>query len=412
MIYFTNSQLKAQYGVSYAAINRWIKTAKEGKNNLMLYEEGGKSRIANTSKNELILKKLVAEGKKYLNSNVRKVIRPQEKFYELYSRKQILDIIKNLDIHQEVPLKYGYFERGAKYWDDYANRLWNEENLNFLNANVALLKANFSNINSYLKGCEQVNVIDVGSGNGLATKDFLGYLVNQEHLKVKYIALDISADLLKIVERNVNQWFGDKIEFEACNRDMTFERFDDIISSEIIGESSVMTRNIVLLLGGTLTNLRSPNEALNVIYNSMDKSDLVLFTNKLDSEASRRYFDFTSSEEDRKLATLYRVIIDMLNIDESLYDIESGYDDKIRQRFIRIRLKVAISLEFIFKEGKRVVDFNSGDTILLWRYWHKSATEVFDQFQENGFTLLHSSLDVNREYLFTASAINIKNELE
>lgn len=414
MIYFTNSQLKSQYGVSYAAINRWIRSAKEGKNGLTLYEEGEKPLIANTSKNELIMKKLVAEGKKYLNTNARKVIRPQEKFYELYSRKQILDIIKSLDIHHEVPSKYGYSERGAKYWDDYTNRLWNEEAPNFLKVTNELLKINFCNINLYLKGCEKVNVVDIGSGNGLAAKEFLECLLAQKHFETKYTALDFSADLLKIVESNIERWFSDKIEFETCNRDMAFELFDDVvsISSDAVDGNIKNARNILLLLGGTLLNFRSQDEVLRVIYNSMDKNDLLIYITKLDSGVSRRHFDFSSSDEDRKLSIGERVIIDMLNIDESLYDIESGYDEKSRQRFIRIRLKIAISLEFSFKEGKRVVNFNSGDTILLWRAKHQSATEVFGQFQANGFTLLHSSLDINREYLFTASAIDIKNELE
>src|SRR6185369_6229936 len=123
----------------------------------------------------------------------------------------------------------------------------------------------------------------------------------------------------------------------------------------------------------------------------MNRNDLLIYNLKLDNEATRRYFDFGISAERTPLDAQAKLLVDTLNIDESFYDVEMGYDPERRERYIRIRLKVALTIKFAFEKGERLIEFNKNDTILLWRYWHQNAHEVTAQLERNGFDTLQTS---------------------
>jgi uncharacterized SAM-dependent methyltransferase len=99
------------------------------------------------------------------------------------------------------------------------------------------------------------------------------------------------------------------------------------------------------------------------------------------------------------------MLVDLLNIDESLYEVEMGYDDQQRERYMRIRLKVALAITFSLEKGDRVIEFNKNDTILVWRYWHQSAQEVMMQLARNDFYVLQTSQTENQEYMLTISRV-------
>jgi uncharacterized SAM-dependent methyltransferase len=99
----------------------------------------------------------------------------------------------------------------------------------------------------------------------------------------------------------------------------------------------------------------------------------------------------------------------MLNIDESSYVVEMGYDEKQRQRFMKIRLKTAISVEFVLDGRERRVDLAKDDSILVWRAWHRTGPETIDQFDENGFNMLHASETTDHDYVLMISEIMTDN---
>lgn len=403
MQYFKNSQLKKQYSISYTAINNWIRAAKAGKLDLQLYDEADKSFIIDTTKNRLVIEDLVARGKKFKNTRSLKIVSPKPDFYKLYSRKQIFDIITNIDIHREIPRQYNYFDKGAEYWDAYAERMATEESPNNLNSTVELLSLNLKNIERQIEGKRWVNVIDIGPGNGLPVKELLGHLLDRGVL-ARYIAIDISKKMLEIAERNIKTWFDGAVQFEGYVRDINFERFDDLLAEETIMHDAVSRANLVLLLGSTLANFRTPADALKVIYSSIGRNDLLLYSVKLDSEASRHFFDFNTPGVNA-LPLNHRLIFDLLNIDDSFFWVETGYSEQTRERFIKARFKTAISIRFDFEHGERQIDLNKNDSILLWRAWHDNALSIIDQFTNVGFALLLASVARNREYMLLGSAI-------
>jgi L-histidine N-alpha-methyltransferase len=400
MKYFKNTELAKLYHVSEKSVRNWIEAAETGKIDLQLFDKNGKNYIANTSKNTLLIEKQVEKGKKFKNTRGLKTIVPDRKFYETYSPKQIFDIIANLKIHHEMPLHYTYVDGGADFWDKYAFRLVDEEAPNLLTSTVDLLEGNFDQLKKLI-GNRKVNIIDLGPGNGLPVRNLLNHLLDQNQLN-RYVAIDVSKNMLQIAKDHITSWFDKKVKFEGYIRDFSHERFDDIIASE---RSNDMPLNLVLLLGGTLCNFRSPELSLQAINNSLGIDDLLIYTSKLDTPNSRRYFDFNITAGGQGLAPRHKLPFDLMGIDESFYSVEQLFDEAKLARFITIKPNVDFSIEFRIGEATRKIELLKNEPILVWRYWHQNITDVIEQFDQNGFDLMQVSRSKDLEFLMVTATI-------
>lgn len=404
MKYFKNTELAKMHRVSEKAVRNWIIAAQQAKIDLLLFEENGRPYIANTPQNTALIEKLVEKGKKYKNGRVAKVIHPTQKFYNTLTTKQILDIISGITIHHEIPLQYNYIDGGADFWDKYASRLATEDVPNILTSSVKLIEFNLDDLDRLLESHKKVNVIDLGPGNGIPVKNLLSHLLEQGRLN-RYIGIDISNDILKITEQHIHQWFGDRVNFEGYARDFSTERFDDLFVDDYASDEEDMPINLVLLLSGTICNFRSPAQALQVIYNSLGPKDLFLYTTKLDTPSTRLYFDLGLESKPRPQDFLFHFILDMLNLDESLYELDQIFDTQKRARSITLRPKVDLTIKFKFPKGERTVELNKNESILLWRYWHFSALDVINQFDATGFSLMQATKALNQESMLLISRI-------
>jgi uncharacterized SAM-dependent methyltransferase len=402
--YFKNTELAKLYNVSEKSVRNWIDAAEAGKLDLRLHDENGKKYIANNSQNTFLVEQLVQKGKKYKNTRGYKVIHPTQKFYDLYTTKQIFDIISSVDIYREIPLQYSYFNSGAERWDQYVKRLMDETTPNSLTNTIDLLNLNLEYFDTLLEPYSKINFVDIGVGNAMPVRPLLEHFRKTGKLK-RYIGLDISRELLGIAEQNLRNWFGDDFPVETYVRDINYERFDDLLVGESFGPESSTTANVALFLGGTLNNFRRPDHPLTTIHDSMGKRDLLLFTKKLDTERSRRYFDFTAPGN-----LEFDLVLRLLNVDSSYYTIEQFFDENKMARQIQVRFNVAISIEFELDGNKCRLDLNKGDSVLIGRARHQSAIETIKQFDENGFELLQASRSKDQDYLLTLSKVKINRQ--
>lgn len=409
MSHFLHNELTEVYHVSLKTIHNWIDAAKRGRIGLELLEQNGRTYIANTPANASQLEYLSKRGKKYRNSLHQKILTPEPAFYTLFSPRQILDIISNLSIHREIPRQYNYFDQGADNWEKWSEHLEHDTSPNILKATIELMNSKLNVFESLLRGFRKVNVIDLGVGNARPVKELLQDLLKQGRLH-RYIAIDISPTMLEIAKRNIKEWFGDTVKFEGHVRDITHQRFDDLLVKDRLVVESEEVANLVLLLGGTTSNFRSFNEALHTIKGSMDGNDVLVYTDKPDTEASRRYLNFNTYNS-MGISPNHRFMLDLLHIDKSLYDVEMGYSEHSHMRYIRIRLKTAISIKFQVHGGERYVSIEKGDTILMLRIWHFTGLEIINQFDKMGLALLQSDMTQDREYMLTITAVDPKLSL-
>lgn len=405
MTYFKNVELASKYNISESTVRNWVKMAKQGKLSLVLSDENGRSYVANLPSNMPIIERLVAENKKYRNSLSARTVKPSAEFYKVFAEHHIYDIVRNLEIRHEIPLQYNYFDGGAIEWDGYTSRLASEDVPNMLNCTRGLLADSQSYFDARLAKYKHVNIVDIGVGNALPVKGLLSRLLDKGVLS-RYIAIDISDEMLKIAERNIKQWFGGRVAFEGYQMDITSERFANILADDYLRRGVKDAFNIVLFLGGTVDNFRIPDDAFRTINESMNPDDLLVYANKLETEEMRpEWFDFTAKPGKLTIPSVHRLVFDLFNIDESLYDVEMGFDKQIRQRYARARLKIALSIQFEFEDGERTVELEKGDTILIWRSWQMGPSEITDQFDRTGFYTLYSSQTQDRTYILTVSEV-------
>ena len=404
MLHFSNQELANTYHVSVRTVRNWIDSAKAGKLDLSLHTKGERTYIANTSKNKAIMDGLAVNGKKYRPHRAYKILSPRPEFYKYYSQEQIYDIVSSIEIYHEIPQQYNYFESGANTWDTYAQHLAEDESINTLNASVELLRTNTGYFDNLLASYKTVNIVDIGPGNALPVKEFLKHFLDNGKLG-RYIAIDISADMIEIARRNIDKWFNGKVHFEGFQLDMTQERFTKILAKEYTKKTSKDTANLLLVIGGTLSNLRAPGSALTNIHDSMGANDFLVYEKKLDSVSTRRFFDFNTSPGELTLAPIFGFVVDQLNIDRSMYDLDLGYSEARRERYERIILKIALTIRFEFDDGERLVNLNKGDALLVWRSKQQTALDVINQFDQNAFYPLHTSQTNDQEYILTVSRI-------
>jgi hypothetical protein len=404
VLYFKNVELAKKYHISLGTVRNWIDAAQAGKLNLVLHTKDGRLFMANTASNVVAIEQLVEKRKKYRNTKAIKQLTPRPEFYRLYSRMQIYDIITNLDVRREILRQYNYFDGGADRWDAYIQRMDREAAPSNLTMTRKLLAENESYIDDLLAKYSKINVVDIGPGNALPVKRLLQHLL-ERHTMGRYIAIDISSHMLAIAEKNIKRWFGDSVLFEGYVMDVTHERFAHLLTEDYMRTAAGHTGNLVLLLGGTLQNFRTRDVPLQIINDSMGTNDVLIHTQKLDTDATRGHFDFSTQPGQQALPDIHSLVLELLNIDPSLYDLELGYDSQRQERYERIRFKVAVTLAFHFGEDKHIINIDNGDAILLWRASQDGALDIVTQFERNNFYVLQSSQSKNREYILTVSMV-------
>lgn len=404
MLYFENTKLAQEHHVSLMTVHNWIKAAKQGKLNLTLHTEGNSVRIKNTAANTELIKQLVAERRKFRNSRGVKTISPRGEFYKIYNQEEAYNIANSLDVYREIPREYNYFGEGASNWDRYAQRMAGEATANNLKNSIFLIAQNQDYLDKQLSPYSKINVIDLGPGNGLPVRPLLTHLLDQNKLG-RYIGVDISETMLEIVQRNIKEWFGDQVKFEGHKKDINYDRFTDITDEAYLKDDPQDTANLILLLGSTTNNFRSPDMALHIIHDSLGPRDLFIHNQKLDTENSRRFFDFSADPEESTLSPNHRLLLELLGIESNLYEAEAGFNDDLRQRYIRIRLKVALTISFTLEKGTRTINFNKNDRILLWRSWHHSTLDILHRLDKADFRPFQISHTNDQEYIVIISRI-------
>lgn len=342
---------------------------------------------------------------------MRKIVSPQTELYDTLSSKQLSYLANCLDARHEIPLQFEYLGKGAHIWDVYATRMMAEESTNTINSSPRLLAKNYSYIDGLVASYTKVNVIDVTIGNVMPAKDFLGHLLAAGK-DITYIGLDYSPEILKLAEHNIKKWFQGKVHFRAHEVDLNTDRFNGVLEEYTLENQSSNTVNIVLFLGGTHHNFTFIDSCFQTIYESLGKHDFLVTSSKLDSSASRKFFDFHPEISGKnapltpdQIAALDTANLHLLGIESTMYEIEYGFDANLFQRYIQARLKCDVTIVLKLQNGKRLIHFKEGDAIRLVKIQHQTKQDMLDLLDRTGFSILQASHTEDQHYLLTISRI-------
>lgn len=404
MKYYKNSELTLRYNISDKTVRNWIDASRRGKLGLKLYSQDGKAYIADSIENNFLLTQLSTTGKKYRNNRNHKNLRPSKKFYELFTKAQVVEIINTLEKDHKFSWHYSYFGEGAEYWDKYLKELYGAGSGNLITNTIEALELNFSYLDAIIKPYKHVNIVNVCLGNNIAIRSTLEHVHKSGKLK-RFIGADISPSVLEVSERNIQKWFKGTISMEKHLMDIRYDRFHQILAEDSYGDDASETLNLVFFIAGPIANFQDPGLLLKTLRESMNKNDLLFITDKRDTEASHGFFDFNIKSDAALLSFRHRMLPELLGIEESFYDAEQAFDEYTHDRYVQIRLKVAVSIEFALEKYKKTIELQRGDVLRVW-----TARDVPDQesillLNEVGFSLLQASQSTDQELLLTISRV-------
>lgn len=387
MHYYKSTELADLYGVSRRTVTNWIKQVKDSKLDLELFNKDGMDYILKSEENQLVLQTLIHERRKYVNTRSAKSTTPSPDFYKIYSDQQIHDMIRSLNIARELPLQYSYLGRGAAIWNQFRTR----PNRNF--DPEILVPANLSYLDTILDEYDYINIVDIGVGNGNGAKSLVSHLHKSGKLK-RYIGIDISPDMVKIASGNITEWFNNDVKFESYIRDITNETFSDLISEPPDSTSKeTSTINLVLLLGGVISNFKDPSDALRVIHRSMSQDDILLTSFRLATPEVKHQLSFINSYQKQ-----VKELLDIIGLNESYYKTEIGFDEELGIRFGRIRMKHSVEIEFKLQRGSWYVNLAKDETVLTFRAHFNDIFSIPKTlFYNNGFNPLLISQRLNHQ---------------
>ncbi len=406
MRYLTNHEVAEIYRVSERTVGNWIDYAIDEKVDLQLVHEDEKEYILNTNHNHVILTDLSYKSRKYKSKKLKKIIKPNQDFYRLFNAEQIIELVNSLESYKEIPHKYTYFDRGATYLDKYVQKLAQEKSPNALTNTTQLLEKNLEYILSLVSKYTKVNLVDLGPGNALPVKNFIGQLLSRNLLN-KYLIIDYSEDMAKIAKDNIKMWYGKEVEVEDEYMDINYRTFQrHLFINSHKNNKHESYANIIMLLGDTPANQRLMHLPFIMVNSSMNAtSDIFLYTEKLDTPRSRMYFDFAVEDVQSKISELDSLIPELLNISREYYDVENVFDEVEKTRFIKLVLKYDVEIKFSIYDTVKSVSMFRGDKVIIWRGKHQSYNEVMNMMDSTGFNVLHTSRSLDEEQLLVISKV-------
>jgi SAM-dependent methyltransferase len=365
---YKNSDISNKYKVSLPTVKRWIENALEGLNDLKLESVRGKYRVIKSVHNDSIMDKLQEQGLIYRNKSTYSKVSVSEKFYEVFSEENELEIIYNLQNRLEVPLKFTYMNGGAKIWEKIAKNGTKTGVSKAFHTTPKLLEMVLPYVES-ISDKRKINLIDLGPGDAVNSKAFLGHL-NETGLLSSYTAVDISQEMLDIARNNVQKWYSN-VNYREFVVDYENDNIGDV-SRKIHQDSEI---NIIMLIGNSVGNVQDTIKLFKNLEFGLENNDLLVFSNRLDGYNELTSWGHLTTENERHL-----FIPKLLGIDTTKSKFILQYSDKRKSR----TASLALDQDYIIRFKSAEVTLNKGDEILVWH--HKMSTK---SDLENIFELCH-----------------------
>ncbi len=382
MNFFKNTLVAEKYKVSNSTVGEWVKGAEENKNNLQVKKVGKKYRILDNENNHAEMLRLKDHGTKYKTSRARKVVEPSQQFYKVFSYEEVIQIINDLDINSFMDQKYAYKNGGAKIWDDnYINfggdELYSEMAESLLNESNTFLKFDAKT---------KFNIVDIGPGNALPVAGFLKKLNNMEILN-KYIAVDISKEMLDIAKINLNKYLKPEQIVEHVV-DVEYNNLTRVLYEHKYETEDVIVKNLIFILGDTMSNFYNQVRFLENIRLSIDQNDYFIFGETFDRQPRRLNLLY-----DYNYVSFYLWILEEMGINVKDCEVKARFDEKemIRRRYLI--LDKDYELRVVHKNLNKIIRLSKGREIEIWRHTLWNLSSLVHILDLTGLEICHLTTD-------------------
>lgn len=311
------------------------------------------------------------------------IAKPSSEFYTVFSPGEVLDIINALESRREIPLKYSYKGGGANIWDKFYLKYIIPTWYRTSNVEIELLKTNFAYLNGNYQKCDKVNIIDVGAGNSYPVKAFIDKLIKIRKIN-KYIALDISTELLKVSSTNMKRWFPN-IPVNSYNLDIEHAP----IPKSILKSETENTANIFLHLGVTIANHANRNQVFKNLKASMNPNDLLVFTNEIGTNS--QWDGIARGGCKYHADQVYRWLQNNLGLKNEDCELVRKYDSAKDSIVANIKFRHRCKIDFSYLGIEPDIEIAAGEEITIWRHHKFTIPELIEEIEQAGLKLVHYS---------------------
>ncbi len=330
-----------------------------------------------------------------MSTAISRTAKPSSEFYSIFSEEEVLGIIDALEFSREIPLKYSYKGRGAKIWDDFYLKYIIPKWYRKSSVEIDLLNNNFQYLNGNIQNGKKVNIIDVGAGNSYPIKKFI-WRLNKLGKVNKYIALDISEELLNLSRSNVRKWFP-LVEFISSTIDIENSCIPKILWQNQANFEIDDTAKIFLHLGVTIGNHQNRDRVLKNFRDSMGKNDFLVFTNETGS----------NSEWDGKVRggcnyhveEIYGWVKNNIGIKSEDCELVRKYDLKTDSIVANMKLHHHYIINFSYMGIDKNIEISEGEEITIWRHHKYEMPKLLEEIERCGLKLVHYNTDKYKSHI-------------
>jgi uncharacterized SAM-dependent methyltransferase len=320
------------------------------------------------------------------NSIIR-IVELSSKFYSIFSKAEILELIQALENSKEIPLKYSYKGRGGKIWHNFYQEYLMPRWYRTSNVEIDLLNKNFEYINGNHQNCTQVNIIDIGAGNSYPVKKFINRLDKLDRIN-QYIALDISKELLALSKSNFTKWFP-SIKFSSDTVDIETSSIPAELWQNSNPDTTKSIANIFLHLGVTIGNHQDRIRVLQNLRRSMEKNDLLVFTNEAGSNST--WDGQVRGGCKYHVEEIYAWIKNKVGISDQDCELVRKYDLKTDSIIANIKFKQNYTVSFNQLGIDKKFEILKDEEITIWRHHKYEMPELIQELETAGLQLVHAS---------------------
>lgn len=392
MSYYKNVEIAREYNVSSTTVGYWIENALNEKNNLQVEKVDKKFRVVKSEHNRSVMFQLQDEGLKHKSSSSFTRIQPSEKFFSIFNHKEIVEIINNLKVRHEIPLKFTYYDIGADLW----NQASNDQVYITKSRTESLLEESFYNLEYKTRSYSKINIVDVGPGNGIPLK-YLLERFNEKGKLNKYTAIDISTGIIKLSVENVKSWFP-KLNIQSATCDVEKDDFAEALFHNKQSDSEI---NVVFFVGDQYGNMIDRLEVLRNIRESLDEVDVVVISNKLESEPAKTQFNHLVNNK-AFMESLFWIPKE-LGLDISQLEYFAKYDSRQSSRLIGFKMNKEYEISFTINNTTKVAKLYKDQELILWRHHMSSVDSLYNEVKDSDMSVIQLLTERNRSHILVVA---------
>lgn len=241
----------------------------------------------------------------------------------------------------------------------------------------------------------------MGAGNSYPVKNFIQRLNKLGKIN-KYIALDISEELLHLSKNNFRKWFP-FIDFISSTIDIENSSIPKILFQNKASLEIDDTAKIFFHLGVTIGNHQNRDEVLKNFRDSMGKNDFLVFTNETGSNS--QWDGNVRGGCKYHVEEIYGWVKNNIGIKSEDCELVRKYDLKTDSIVANIKFSRNYIINLSRMGIDKKIEISEGEEITIWRHHKYEIPKLLQEIECSGLQLIHYNTDKYKSHIMVICAV-------